>query len=106
VQYLAFIICVFLILSALPYSAMADEKDTRGNASPMIFNFSAASPVKESHVNFTLNKTGIYSKNESVEAYYNNLSLEADTSLPENVFLGIPMQCHFCLAFSVIKTAW
>mgnify|MGYP000993248809 FL=1 len=82
---------------------MADEKYTRGNASLMIFNFSVASPVKENNVNFTLNKTSIYSKNESAEAYYNNLSLEADTSLPENVFLGIPMQCHFCLAFPVIK---
>ena len=52
---------------------------------------------------FTLNKTSQYSKNESVEAYYNNISEEADTSLPKLVLLGIPMECHFCLIVPAIK---
>lgn len=103
VHYLVFIICSVLILSGLSFSSVADVKDSKGNASPMIFNFSAASPVKESQLIFTLNKTSQYSKNDSVEAYYNNLSHEADTTLLKAVFLGIPMECHFCMTIPITR---
>jgi len=103
VQHLITLICIIILLG-LVGMALAEENDAR-NLSPVIFSFSAASPVKDAQINFTLNTTSHYSKNESIEAYYNNLSMETDTSLPKLVLLGIPMECHFCMIIpSVILT--
>ncbi len=97
------LICIIILLG-LGGMVLAEEDDAT-NSSPVIFSFSAASPVKEAQINFTLNTTSHYSKNESIEAYYNNLSKETDTSLPKLVLLGIPMECHFCMIIpSVILT--
>lgn len=97
VQHPVTLLCLFIILLGSACMVLADtETDTGENSSPVIFSFSAASPVKEDLINFTLNSTSHYTKNESIEAYYNNISEEADTSLPKLVILGIPMECHFC----------
>lgn len=102
-HYLVFILYTIFILSGLTCLAMADWEDKKDNTSIMIFNFSAASPVNESQLIFTLNKTSQYSKNDSVEEYYNNLSHEADTTLLKAVFLGIPMECHFCMTIPITR---
>ena len=104
VQHPVTLLCLFFILLGSAGLVLADtEADAGENSSHVIFSFSAASPVEEDLINFTLNKTSQYSKNESVEAYYNNISEEADTSLPKLVLLGIPMECHFCLIVPAIK---
>lgn len=89
-----------LILLLLTGVSAAEEKveknETTSNASPLIFSFTAATPVHTGEINVTLKTTDQYTKNESIEAYYNNISQETDTSLPHVTFLGIPMECHFC----------
>jgi hypothetical protein len=102
-MYAASLLCICFILLGSATMALADAKTEPGsNLSPVIISFSAASPVKDDLIHFTLNKTSKYSKNESIEAYYNNMSEETDTSLPRLVFLGIPMECHFCMNVPVL----
>ena len=101
-MYAAPLLCICLILLGSAPMVLADAKTKAGsNISPVIISFSAASPVKDDLIQYTLNKTSTYSKNESIEAYYNNMSKETDTSLPRLVFLGIPMECHFCMNLPV-----
>lgn len=89
-----------LIILILIVTTSADDRVMnslpQANTSPVIFTFTAASPVTSEETNITVNSTDRYKKNSSVEAYYNNISQETDTSLPRLIILGIPMECHFC----------
>jgi len=90
------ILILLLLTGASTTGEKVGKNGTPSNASPLIFSFTAATPVHTGEPNITLQTTDLYTKNESTEAYYNNISQEVDTSLPHVTFLGIPMECHFC----------
>ncbi len=101
-QWLLILLCAIIILgSGGVVHAGAEDfiKGEKGNYSPVIFSFSAANPVPEKVLNYTINATDRYAHNKSVEARYNTISSKTDTSLPRLVLLGIPMECHFCLIY-------
>lgn len=71
--------------------------------SPNIFKFAKASPIDETVGNITFHNSFKTERNASTEAYYNNLSIDADNSPLHLNFLGIPMECQFCLPFRILQ---
>ena len=78
---------------------LTDNSTINYTFSANIFSFSTASPYDDPPGMDGFNNTSPIKNPESIEEHYNSIISETDTSLPHLNLLGIPMECHFCLAF-------